>query len=41
MILYALDETLKMVCWALCERLVSLREVRRRVVTRSNLDRAA
>ena len=36
-----LDETLKMVCWAFCERLVSLREVRRRVVTRSNLDRAA
>ena len=36
-----LDETLKMVCWAFCERLVSLREVRRRVVTRSNRDRAA
>ena len=36
-----LDETLKKACWAFCERLVSLREVRRRVVTRSNRDGAA
>ena len=36
-----LDETLKMVCWAFCERLVSPREVRRRVVTRSDRDGAA
>ena len=36
-----LDETLKMVCWAFCERLVSPRQVRRRVVTRSDRDGAA
>ena len=36
-----LDETLKMVCWAFCERLVSPREVRRRVVTRSDRDGTA
>ena len=36
-----LDETLKMVFWAFCERLVSPREVRRRVVTRSDRDGAA
>ena len=36
-----LDETLKMVCLAFCGRLVSPREVRRRVVTRSDRDGAA
>ena len=36
-----LGETRKMVCWAFCERLVSPREVRRRVVTRSDRDGAA
>ena len=36
-----LDETLKMVCLAFCGRLVSPREVRRRVVTRSDRDGTA
>ena len=36
-----LDETRKMVCLAFCGRLVSPREVRRRVVTRSDRDGTA